>query len=220
MVDGIIAFDLTTMSFNTTENIKFEKISFNTGEYVVFMTYTKFLDTLFIVTNKLNGYANNLYFMNKYQHLTLLSEYCRAIALLEDIKEFFNLTMILILSFSFFLFVSLIVIVFMIYKKFKNKRKKYYMPISELPSMRNDQLLEIIKNDKNIPKIDTKTLQVQTFIGSGGQSVVYDGIYRGISVAIKSINPENINEVKILFSLDHKNILKTYGVCIEKEKIL
>jgi len=54
-------------------------------------------------------------------------------------------------------------------------------------------------------------------IGSGAMGCVYKGIYNGESVAIKKFrNPDNVGEeARDLKSLNHVNIVRLQGVCIE-----
>eukprot|EP00250_Pteridium_aquilinum_P022314 c25349_g2_i3 orf=182-2350(-) len=74
----------------------------------------------------------------------------------------------------------------------------------------------------------TKSFAAENMIGDGGFGAVYLGILRdGCKVAIKRLYHDNFrrmdhfyNEIKILSSIDHPNLVKLYGFCCEDSRDL
>lgn len=74
------------------------------------------------------------------------------------------------------------------------------------------------------------TVECETPIGVGGCSAVYMGSYRGSSVAVKcytignaEMNPGKallLQEAETLLKLQHLNVVKCVGICIQKSSLL
>lgn len=76
--------------------------------------------------------------------------------------------------------------------------------------------------------IDFSFLQRGSQIGNGGTSRVYEALYRKKAVAIKVCTPTSlsdevinafIDETRIMVDLDHRNVLKFYGICVSPPQI-
>lgn len=72
---------------------------------------------------------------------------------------------------------------------------------------------------------DDFTVHKDRCIGRGQQSIVYEGTFGQLKVAVKTIKLYNAipkdayKEINILKSIDHKNFVFLHGVCIEKKLI-
>jgi tRNA A-37 threonylcarbamoyl transferase component Bud32 len=82
--------------------------------------------------------------------------------------------------------------------------------------------------DKEITEdwiVDAKELQIGEFLGDGAFSIVYEGVYRGRNVAIKKLKVdmqrnELHNEVNILRTVHHPNIVELVGISIDPRLIV
>lgn len=105
------------------------------------------------------------------------------------------------------------------------------MRIIEIPpNCSNSHSNNVQNNDDyllGVTLIDEKEYQVNRdfCIGRGQQSVVYEGTFGEVKVAVKTIRLSNtvpkdaIKEISVLKSINHKNCIFLHGVCIEKKKI-
>lgn len=76
--------------------------------------------------------------------------------------------------------------------------------------------------------IPFEDLIVEERIGSGGFGQVHSGMWRGIRVAIKKLREQRVSrslsaqfegEIKVLYTLNHENIMTFYGACLETSNL-
>ncbi|ELP84601.1 serine/threonine protein kinase TNNI3K, putative [Entamoeba invadens IP1] len=93
---------------------------------------------------------------------------------------------------------------------------------SENEETERGKLLALIENGKTI--IDQSEIEFLQNIGSGASGVVYTAAYKGYIVAVKTLKATNMKEVKefqqeseVLNRLQHKNVVKFYGIIVDKQ---
>eukprot|EP01025_Chloroclados_australasicus_P061649 TRINITY_DN8104_c1_g1_i2.p2 TRINITY_DN8104_c1_g1~~TRINITY_DN8104_c1_g1_i2.p2 ORF type:complete len:378 (+),score=40.27 TRINITY_DN8104_c1_g1_i2:135-1268(+) len=96
------------------------------------------------------------------------------------------------------------------------------------PSKYNFQVINFSKEIKPVEGHDGSVKSMYPRIGSGGYGTVYVGMYRGEKIAFKVFHKEMQGDLdkaqqeewcqsmEMLCSLDHPNLIKNYGVCIQK----
>ena len=95
-------------------------------------------------------------------------------------------------------------------------------PKTDLPSTIG---LPYIKEFDNNWEIEHQSIKLEYKLNSGEFSEVWKGTYNGTSVAVKTLIPGKIvvsdflAEAQIMKKLQHKKLIKLYGVCTHKEPI-
>ncbi|XP_039158875.1 G-type lectin S-receptor-like serine/threonine-protein kinase At4g27290 [Eucalyptus grandis] len=117
----------------------------------------------------------------------------------------------------------------------QRKKKKMKLPEDKRDSFESGDNCENKKEDLELPLFDLSTVAVATNyfstdskIGEGGFGPVYKGVLRGgkeIAVKMLSRNSrqglhEFKNEVLYVSKLQHRNLVKLLGCCIEEENLL
>lgn len=78
-------------------------------------------------------------------------------------------------------------------------------------------------------EFDRSLLQIGEKIASGSSGDLYRGTYLGVDVAVKFLRSEHVNdsskveflqEIMILKSVDHENVVQFYGACTKHRKYL
>ncbi|KAI5605602.1 hypothetical protein BDE02_01G363700 [Populus trichocarpa] len=98
---------------------------------------------------------------------------------------------------------------------------------------KNDRLEEVRKEDIELPIVDLSTIAHATDnfsssnkLGEGGFGPVYKGILiEGQEIAVKSLSKSSVqgmdefkNEVKFIAKLQHRNLVKLLGYCIQEDE--
>ncbi|XP_038974428.1 probable LRR receptor-like serine/threonine-protein kinase At1g53440 [Phoenix dactylifera] len=116
--------------------------------------------------------------------------------------------------------VTIVLIIFMLWLFFKRKN-------AEKDGLRGLELQTSYFSLKQI-KAATKNFDPANKIGEGGFGPVYKGVLpNGLVIAIKQLsskskqgNREFINEIGMISALQHPNLVKLYGCCIEGSQLL
>jgi serine/threonine protein kinase len=91
----------------------------------------------------------------------------------------------------------------------------------------SNQLQDMMTRVKHFV-VDFAYLKTGRKIGDGASARVYEGVYRGNKVAIKVSTPNELSdevmeafatETKIMIGLEHKNVVKFYGICVKPPQI-
>ncbi|MED6216345.1 hypothetical protein PIB30_006989 [Stylosanthes scabra] len=109
------------------------------------------------------------------------------------------------------------------------------MPAFESEKSKINEFMEGYVNDTDLPLFDLLTISTATHkfslnnkIGQGGFGPVYKGkLADGLEIAVKRLSssstqgmPEFLTEVKLIAKLQHRNLVKLLGCCIQGEEIL
>ncbi|KAL6844306.1 hypothetical protein ACP4OV_025979 [Aristida adscensionis] len=95
-------------------------------------------------------------------------------------------------------------------------------------SATSERILEL-KEKIGDPDLDMSLLQTKEKIASGSSGDLFRGTYCGVDVAIKFLRTEHVNdsskveflqEIMILRSVKHENVVRFYGACTKQRKYL
>ncbi|CAA2972103.1 cysteine-rich receptor kinase 10, partial [Olea europaea subsp. europaea] len=110
------------------------------------------------------------------------------------------------------------------------KRKKDYDAVNEEREEENEiSMVESLKYDLNTIQLATNNFSLDNKIGEGGFGAVYKGTFpNGQEIAVKRLSQssrqgskEFTNEVVLVAKLQHRNLVRLLGFCLEgEEKIL
>ncbi|CAH8631878.1 unnamed protein product [Heterobilharzia americana] len=71
--------------------------------------------------------------------------------------------------------------------------------------------------DQDLPwEVPFESVTDLVWIGSGAQGVVFRGYFRGELIAVKKVNKQSDTDIRHLRYLNHPNIIKFRGVCVEQ----
>ena len=205
--------NLTTYQFTDSINKRFSKFYQSPFETVDQILYSPYKSTIFIKSRNRILETKTIYYQQGNSSFYVLTETAQAMSLIHYTSplKFYYITGAVFGG--FFLLGTFLIILFCFIKR---KNRNGYEKIDNYSIQSN---YEEILNDKSITKIKPNDLVLGEKIGMGGQSLVRRGKYKGKEIAAKSIlnmGETQLNnflrEIKILSTLDNKNILKTYGV--------
>ncbi|CAI9773319.1 unnamed protein product [Fraxinus pennsylvanica] len=110
------------------------------------------------------------------------------------------------------------------------RRKKYYDAVNEEHEEENEiSIVESLQYDLNTIQLATNNFSLDNKIGEGGFGAVYKGTFpNGQEIAVKRLSKssgqgakEFKNEVVLVAKLQHRNLARLLGFCLEgEEKIL
>uniref|UniRef100_A0A0E0KX37 Protein kinase domain-containing protein n=1 Tax=Oryza punctata TaxID=4537 RepID=A0A0E0KX37_ORYPU len=95
-------------------------------------------------------------------------------------------------------------------------------------SSASEKVLELQENIGD-SEFDRSLLRIGEKIASGSSGDLYQGTYLGVEVAVKFLRSEHVNdsskveflqEIMILKSVDHENVVQFYGACTKHRKYL
>ncbi len=92
-------------------------------------------------------------------------------------------------------------------------------------SPNNSKIKELVPKELQFAP-DAINYSAESWVGQGGSATVYEGFLKGSLVAVKQFSMDNpklpinhtllLNEASQLLKLDHTNIIKCLGVCLDR----